>query len=73
MTKPINISIHYDQLLVAEGYKAVLSIQRQFYISNLIENDIDILMKIKSTETDLLIIEFSDITQREYYVYNPIT
>ncbi|MGZ2369289.1 DNA-binding response regulator [Ancylomarina sp. YFZ004] len=63
MMKTINISIYYDQLLVAEGYKAILSGQKQLYISNLIENDIDILERIKSIETDLLIIEFSNITK----------
>jgi DNA-binding NarL/FixJ family response regulator len=63
MIKTINISILYDQLLIAEGYRAVLSGQQQFHISNLIENDINILEKIKSTETDLLIIELSYISK----------
>ncbi|MCZ4696052.1 DNA-binding response regulator [Ancylomarina euxinus] len=70
MIKPINISIYYDQLLVAEGYKAVLSGHKQFHISNLIENDVDILKKIKYNETDLLIIEFSDITKENITYIN---
>jgi len=70
MTKPINISIHYDQLLIAEGLKAVLSNQEQLHVVYLTENKIKVNKTINPPEIDVIIIELSDISRQNIEFVN---
>ncbi|WP_372643360.1 DNA-binding response regulator [Ancylomarina sp.] len=70
MTKQINISILYDQLLIAEGFKAILSNVNGLHVSKLTENNAKYNQSINPLEIDLFIIELSDISKQNIEYVN---
>lgn len=62
--KSIDILVSYDQCMVAEGLEAILSKHKQFCLSDLMKNNINLHSTIGTEKPDLLIIEFSNISKR---------
>jgi DNA-binding NarL/FixJ family response regulator len=61
--KSINILVSYDQCMVAEGLDAILSKHKQFCLSSLRKNNINLHQTISLEQHDLLITEFSNISK----------
>lgn len=62
--KSIKILVSYDQCMVAEGLDAILSKHKQFCLSSLRKNNINLHQIISTEQPDLLITEFSNISKR---------
>ena len=70
MIKSINISILYDQLLIAEGLKAILLNINGLHVSTLTGNNAKSNKSINPLEIDLFIIELSDISKQNIEYVN---
>ena len=70
--KHISILISYDQCMVAEGFKAVLSGHEELHVASIKKNGESLTESILANEIDLLIMEIEDISRDSIQIINKI-